>query len=102
MTTVQFINTMLTLLLPIMIWIGYPITQVFIQRMPMHQQASLERFSRMAVRYVEHTHLASPDKKALATAYASDMFRLFGLPVPHEDILEVAIGAAMYEMKSNG
>lgn len=102
MTTIQIVNTLLVLLLPVMIWFGYPLTLIFIQRMSLHQRVALEQFARMAVRYVEQQHLTSSDKRALATAYASDMFRLFGLPVPHEDLLEVAIGAALYELESNG
>lgn len=101
MTLIQIINTILVLSLPPLIAFCYLMAQFQIQRMPTARRAALAQYSHMAVCYVEQLHLTSPDKKALATAYATDMFRLSGLPTPHEDVLEVAIGAAIYEIKEN-
>jgi hypothetical protein len=101
-TTIQIVNTILILLLPVLIALCYVFAQFQIQRMPTHQRAALEQFARQAVRYVERVHVDSPDKRALAMAYTSDFFRLLGLPVPPSDLLEVAIGAAMYEIQGHG
>jgi hypothetical protein len=98
MTTVQIVNSILVFILPMLVGLVYLLAQFQIQRMPVHQRGALEQFSGMAVRYVEHEHIRA-DKKALATAYATDLFRLSGLPVPHEDVLEIAIGAAFYEIE---
>lgn len=98
MTLTFIINSILVLILPFLVMFCVVLAQFYMQRLPMHQRVALEQFSRMSVRYVEQLHLHSPDKKALATAYTSDMFKLFGLPTPHEDVLEVAIVAAMYEI----
>jgi len=98
MTLIQIINTILVLILPGMIALCYVIAQFQIQKMPGHQRTALEQFARIAVRYVEQEHADAPNKKALALAYTSDFFRLFSLPVPPRDVLEVAIGAAMHEI----
>lgn len=99
MTTIQIVNTILVLMLPALIAICYVGAQLFIQRLPTSQRLALEQFARQAVRYVEHQQV-SANKKAIATAYVADMFRLCGLPVPHQDMLEVAIGAAMHEIQN--
>jgi hypothetical protein len=99
-TPVQIVNSILVFILPMLVGLVYWIAQFQIQRMPTHQRAALEQFARMAVKYVEQVHVDSPDKKALAMAYTSDFFRLFGLPVPPSDVIEVAIGAAAYEIQS--
>src|SRR5690348_9666641 len=99
MTLIQIVNTILVLILPALIALCYVFAQFFIQRFPVHQRTALEQFARLAVRYVDYEHMDSPDKKALSLAYATDLFRLSGLPVPHEDILEIGIGAAMHEIQ---
>jgi hypothetical protein len=71
-----------------------------IQRMPTAQRQALEQFARQAAHYVEWQHaVATTDKKTLAIAYATDMFRLCHLPVPHEDLLEIAVVAALHEIQ---
>jgi hypothetical protein len=100
-TTIQIVNTVLILSLGPLIAACYVLAQLFIQRLPTAQRAALEQFARMAVRYV----MRQPEQlnqSALAKAYMSDLFRLSGLPTPHEDILEIAIGAAFYELEQHG
>lgn len=101
MTLVQIINSILVLLLPFLIAFCYYLAQFQIQRLPGQQRAALAQFAHMAACYVEQEGVRQ-QKKEIAKAYATDCFRLFGLPIPHEDILEVAIGAAMYEIQHNG
>lgn len=98
MTLIQIVNTILVLLLPALIALCYVFAQLFIQRMPTAQRSALEQFARMAARYTARQQV-EVDKKAIALAYTTDMFRLSGLPVPHMDVLELAVGAAMYEIE---
>jgi hypothetical protein len=98
MTLIQVVNTILILILPALIALCYVFAQFQIQRMPMHQRAALEQFSRMAVRYV----LQQPDQlnqKGLAMGYVSELFEAHKLPVPTPEIIEIAVVAAMYESK---
>lgn len=98
MNTFQAIlNAILTLTLPIFIWIGYWIAQFQIQRMPLHQRGALDQFAKMGAQYVEYAHQGSIDKKALATAFTIDLFEAFKLPLPPKEVIEVAVGAAMFE-----
>jgi hypothetical protein len=98
MTFIQIVNTILVLSLPPLVALCYVFAQLFIQRLPTAQRTALEQFARQAVQYVEYQQIKS-DKKPIATVYLTDMFRLSGLPVPHEDVLEVAIGSAFYEIE---
>jgi hypothetical protein len=97
-TSQMIVNIILTLSLPISIWIGYWIAQYQIQRMPLHQRLVLEQFSKLAVRYTEYAHQGSIDKKALAIAFTSDLFEEFKLPIPSSETLEIAVGAAIFEV----
>lgn len=102
MTPVQIVNSILVLILPIMIWLGYWIAQFGIQRMPGPQSAKVESFSRIAAHYVEREHANALDKKVLCVACVVDMFKAYSLPVPPKEILSVAASAALYEVEQNG
>ena len=97
MTIQMILNVILTLLLPIMIWIGYGIAQWMIQRMPQQQAPRLEQFARMAVQHVEQNHSNALDKKALASGFATSLFKALKLPEPLPVALDIAIGSAMFE-----
>lgn len=99
MTLVQIVNTILILILPALIALCYVFAQFQIQRMPVHQRAALEQFSRMAVRYVKQQP-EQDSKKILAMGYASELFEAYRLPVPPTEILEIAVVAAMFEFES--
>jgi hypothetical protein len=97
MTTVQIVNTVLILILPALIALCYVFAQFQIQKMPVHQRAALEQFSRMAVRHVM-TQPEQLDRQGMAKLYLIDLFKAFNLPVPPAEILDIAISAAMYEI----
>jgi hypothetical protein len=99
MNIVQMIvNAILTMALPIFIWIGYWLAQYQIQRMPQQQRSALEQFSKISVQYVEYAHHDAENKRALALAFASALFEEFKLPVPPSNVLEIAVGAATFEV----
>lgn len=98
MTFVQIVNTILILILPALIALCYVFAQFQIQKMPVHQRAALEQFARMAVQHVLQQP-EQPAQKALAIAYATDLFKAHKLPVPAPEVLDIAINAAMYESK---
>jgi hypothetical protein len=91
------INAALTLLLPILVWIGYWIAQYQIQKMAGPQSQRLEQFARQAAQHVEYNHQNALDKKVLALAFTADLFKLFNLPVPPPEVLDIAVGSAMFE-----
>lgn len=98
MTTIQIVNTILILILPALIALCYYLAQYLIQRLPTHQRAALEQFARMAVRYV----MQQPEQlnqKAIAIAYATDLFKAYKLPLPTPEIIEIAVVAAMHELE---
>jgi len=99
MTLVQIVNTILILILPALIALCYVFAQFQIQRMPAHQRAALEQFSRMAVQHVLHQP-EQLNQKAIATAYTTDLFKAYKLPVPPPEVLDIAISSAMYENKA--
>jgi len=104
MSLIQIVNTILVLSLPPLIAICYVFAQFVIQRFPEPQRKALKQYAGQAARYVEYQHPeAGADKKTLAIAYATDMFRLSGRPVPHDDMVEISVGAALYELaRHNG
>ena len=98
MPLVQIINDILVLMLGPIIAACYVLAQFFIQRLPTHQRAALEQFARMAVRHVAQQP-EQLNQKGMAVAYATDLFRAYGLSVPPSEILDIAISSAMYESK---
>jgi hypothetical protein len=100
MTLIQIVNTIIVVSLSPMIAICYVFAQFFIQRFPEPQRKALKQYAGQAARYVEYQHPeAKADKKELAIAYTTDMFRLSGRPAPHDDMVEIAVGAALYEIQ---
>lgn len=98
MTTIQIVNTILILILPALIALCYYFAQYLIQRLPTHQRAALEQFSRMAVRHVAGQP-EQLDQRGMARLYTIDLFKAYGLPIPSADTLDVAISSAMYELE---
>jgi hypothetical protein len=102
MTLIQIVNTIIVVSLSPMIATCYVLAQFVIQRFPEPQRKALKQYACQAAGYVEYQHPeAGADKKTLAIAYATDMFRLSGRPVPHDDMVEIAVGAALYEIQQN-
>jgi hypothetical protein len=91
------IQSLLTILLPILIGIVCWIYRLYTQRLPEHQIPHLLIFSRIAVQYVEQEHKNALDKKKLASAYCADLFSMRKLPIPSDREIEIAIGSAMFE-----
>src|SRR5437899_8655392 len=91
------IQSVLTILLPILIGGVCWVYRLFSQRLPEHQAPRLEQFARMAVQYVEQEHGNALDKKNLAIGYCADLFRDHDLPVPRPRAIETAIGSAFYK-----
>ncbi len=99
MTPLQLIvNAILTVLLPILIGLVYWYSRVFAQRLPEHQRAALAQFSKMAVCYVEVTQPEAINKAELAIAFTAELFALLRLPVPAPRAIEIAVGAAQFEV----
>jgi phosphate/sulfate permease len=101
MTLIQIINTILVLILGPLVVFCCAALYMAIQRMPTAQRAALEQFSRMAVRHVAQQDIQS-NQTELAKAYTVDLFKAFRLPVPSAEVLDVAVGSAMHEIKNNG
>ncbi len=102
MSTLQLIiNVILTLGLPPMIGFVYWFSRLYAQRLPEYQRAALEQFARQAVRYVEQRYTHNPSKKSLAESAITDLFLSFNLPVPGKAALDVAIEAAVHELRSS-
>jgi hypothetical protein len=100
-TPVQIVNSILVLHLACARWAcAMWIAQFQIQRMPTHQRAALEQFARMAVRYVEQVHVDSHRTKKRSPwptrpISSGSLACLYHL----RDVIEVAIGAAAYEIR---
>ena len=92
------VNSILTLSLPITIGFVCWFYRLFVQRMPEQQRLALEQFAILAVRRVEQEHKNAIEKRMLAYAIASDLFKAFKLPIPPEDALMTAIEAAVFDL----
>jgi len=71
------------------------------QRLPSTQRAALDQFVNMAVRAIWLVNGAATDeqKQALAVQAVKDLFVHFGLPVPSDQVILLAVQAAMLLMK---
>jgi hypothetical protein len=70
------------------------------QRLPEHTTVKLEQFVNMAVRQVEQQNktLSGHAKKQLATANVLKLHRLFRLPAPPSEAIDMAIEAACHQL----
>lgn len=101
MNTIQMIiNVILTLGLPPMIGFVYWFSRLYAQRLPEYQRVALEQLARQAVRYVEQRYTHNPSKKSLAESTITDLFLSHRLPVPTKTAIDIAIEAAVYELRS--
>lgn len=101
MTIAQWINAILFFLWPIMIGVAFWLFHYLIQRLPSHTRLALQQFAQLVVKKIEQQNkdVGSNAKKALAVQYVMVLFRQFGLPVPPDEAIDVAIEAAVYEIK---
>lgn len=97
-TTQIIINSILTLLLPVLIGYACWVYRLAVQRLPEQQAARVEQFARMAVRKVEQQYTNNPNKKALAEAYIAKMFEAFHIPMPSKEAIDTAIESAVFEI----
>lgn len=73
------------------------------QKMPDHTTVKLERFSRMAVQQIEQQHkaMSGASKKQLAINTVLKFFKTYKLPVPSDEVLNVAIESAVFSLHKN-
>lgn len=101
MSTLQIIvNSVLTMMLPVLIGIVCIFYRLYVQRLPEQQRQALEQFTRFAVRRVELQHANALDKHSLAFAFTTDLFKSFRLPLPEEEAIHTAIEAAVYDLNA--
>jgi len=77
------------------------LSRVWSQKLPDHIIPDLERFAIMAVRQVEQRNstISGPGKKQLASASVATLFQSFGLIVPSEEAVDIAIESAVFLLK---
>jgi LL-H family phage holin len=81
------------------------LSRIWIQKLPEHTRLALEQFARLAVQQVEQQaeQLSNPAKKQLAITSIAHLFQSFGLPIPSDEAINIAIEAAVLLLpKTNG
>jgi LL-H family phage holin len=99
-------NTLLTSLIQYAILLSIPLlsalvvwlSQQLVRSLPTQQREALEQFARIAVQKVEQQdgNLDGAAKKQLAVDLVIKLFNTFKIPQPPEEIIDVAIEAAVF------
>jgi LL-H family phage holin len=101
MNTQELLSDLIILLLPIIIAVALWLYRLLEQRLPEKQRAILDYFVKIAVQCVEATNAGTGiQKKNAAIMLITAFFSTLRLPVPSSALIDAAIDAAVFEMKS--
>ena len=95
------ISTLLICLFPFFCVVAVYLYRLLEQRLPANQRAALDEFVMMAVRAIWLANGADTDaqKIQLAVQAVKDLFNEFGLPVPSDEVIMLAVEAAILLIK---